>query len=382
MTVAGKVISLRGRDNNRRTSIDIPTKIKDWASQRLRASSRPENYKFTPLNNLSAVLEFFRRNHLFNSLLLLPYALVIRGVVIIFQSARIPGQIFGSWGGDIINAIHQWGVGEYIISTLLVFVQAAIINRLFIRQSMLGDINLFPGLSYILLTAMHPSFIGLSSVLIATTALLFALGYLYDILKKDRQEETRFMIGWWLSITGLLYTPFIFLVFFGITSMSILKTLKVKDIFQYLTGYFSPWLIALLIRIISTGDLNPGITNLFENFGIPIFGPSYGYADIVTLGIFSLLLLFGLLGYTQIIARKNIHAQKKIDSLYALIFFAIPMAIFCEKTLSVPFLMVLLIPFSLFLATLLRMLKHPAVAESIHFILFVAAILTQVLKLV
>ncbi len=328
------------------------------------------------------MLEFFRRNHLFNSLLLLPYALVIRGVVIIFASARIPGQTFGSWGEDIILSIQQWGVGEYIISTLLVFVQAAIINRLFIRQSMLGDINLFPGLSYILLTAMHPSFIGLSSVLIATTALLFALGYLYDILKKERQEETRFMVGWWLAIAGLFYTPFIFLIFFGITSMSILKTLKVKDIFQYLTGYFSPFLIAWLIRIISTGQLNPGVTQLFQNFGIPGFGPSYGISDIVTLGIFSLLLLFGLLGYTQIIARKNIHAQKKIDSLYALIFFAIPMAIFCEETLSVPFLMVLLIPFSLFLATLLKMLKHPAVAESIHFILFVAAILTQVLKLV
>lgn len=328
------------------------------------------------------MLEFFRRNHLFNSLLLLPYALVIRGIVIIFTSARIPGQVYGSWGQDIIQTIQQWGVGEYLISTILVFIQAAIINRLFIRQSMLGDINLFPGLAYILLTAMHPSFIGMSSVLVATLPLLFALSYLYDILKKERPEETRFMVGWWLAVAGLFYTPFVFLVFFGLTSMSILKTLKIKDIFQYITGYFSPFLIAWLIRIILTGELNPGIYNLFEKFGIPRLGPGYGISDVLTLAIFSMLILFGLLGYTQIIARKNIHAQKKIDTLYALIFFAIPMAIFFEETLSVPFLMVLLIPLSLFLAMLLKMLKHPAVAESIHFILFVAAILTQVLKLV
>jgi hypothetical protein len=57
------------------------------------------------------------------------------------------------------------------------------------------------------------------------------------------------------------------------------------------------------------------------------------------------------------------------------------MAFFCA-TLSVQFLMILLIPFSLFLAVLLRLVKHPAIAESIHFILFVAAILTQVFVLV
>ena len=44
--------------------------------------------------------------------------------------------------------------------------------------------------------------------------------------------------------------------------------------------------------------------------------------------------------------------------------------------------MILLIPFSLFLGLLFRMVKHPAIAESIHFILFVSALLTQVLILV
>ena len=327
------------------------------------------------------MLEFFKRNHLFNSLLLLPYAFLIRSIVIVLPSARIPGEIFGTWGGDFLRQTQQWGAGEFMLSTFIVFIQAAMLNRLFIRQSMLGEINLFPGLAYILLTAFHPSLIGMSSVLLANTTLLFALMYLFDILKKEKQEETRFVAGWWLAVSGLLYTPYLLLFLFGLIAMSILKTLKIKDIFQYLTGYVSPFLIGWLIRIIATGELNPGIHNVFETFGIPTFSPLYGIPDVITASFFALLLLFSLLGYSQIISRKNIHAQKKIDILYALVFFCFPMALF-PSSVSIHYLFVFLIPFSLFLAILLRIVKLPAIAESIHFILFVGAVLTQVLRLV
>ncbi|HUR31332.1 MAG TPA: hypothetical protein VMZ69_07855, partial [Saprospiraceae bacterium] len=198
------------------------------------------------------MLEFFKRNHLFNSLLLLPYAFLVRSIVIVLPSARIPGEIFGTWGGDFIRQTQQWGAGEFFLSTFIVFIQAAMLNRLFIRQSMLGEINLFPGLTYILLTSFHPSLIGMSSVLLANTTLLFALMYLFDILKKEKQEETRFVAGWWLAVSGLIYTPYLLLILFGLIAMSMLKTLKIKDIFQYLTGYISPFLIGWLIRIIAT----------------------------------------------------------------------------------------------------------------------------------
>ena len=327
------------------------------------------------------MLELFKRNHMFNSLLLLPYAFVLRSVVILFPTTRIPGEIFGSWGGDIIKVIHQWGTGEFMLSTLLVFVQAAILNRLFIKQSMIGEINLYPGLCYILLTALHPSFIGVSSLLLANTTLLIALAYLFDVLKKDRQEETRFMAGWWLAMSGLLYTPYFILILFGLIAMSMLKTLKLKDVFQYLTGFISPFFIGWMVRIILAGDLKTGMLNMFATFGVPAFAKVDNLADIITVSIIGLLLLISLLGYNQIIARKNIHAQKKIDTMYALVFFSIPMILF-PLAISVQFLLVLVIPFSLFMAIMLRLIKHPAVAESIHFILFVTALVTQFLFLV
>ena len=110
--------------------------------------------------------------------------------------------------------------------------------------------------------------------------------------------------------------------------MSMLKTLKVKDIFQYLTGFLCPFLIGWMLRIIQTREFNPRIFHLFDDFGLPQFQKGNGTSDIIVTAILSLLLLFSLLGYSQIIARKNIHAQKKIDTLYTLIFFGVPMAVF------------------------------------------------------
>ena len=147
-----------------------------------------------------------------------------------------------------------------------------------------------------------------------------------------------------------------------------------------MTGFISPFLITWMIRMILTQDIRPGFLGMFATFGLPQIEPMYSMADIVTYSLIGLLLLISLLGYTQIIARKNIHAQKKIDTMYALVFFSVLMALF-PASISIQFIMVLMIPLSLFLAILLRMIKNPAIAESIHFILFVTAIMTQVLFL-
>jgi hypothetical protein len=218
-------------------------------------------------------------------------------------------------------------------------------------------------------------------MLLANMTLLIAMGYLFDVLKKDNQEETRFMAGLWLAVSALLYAPYFILIFFGLLSMSMLKTLKVKDIFQFLTGYMSPFFIGWLIRMIMTKEPHvDGLKNLFS-VGLPGIGEMYNLADIVTISVMGLLLLISLLGYTQIIARKNIHAQKKIDTMYVLVFFSLPMTFFIP-VLTVQYLLILAIPFSLFMAILIRLIKHPAIAESLHFILFVAAIVSQFLLLI
>jgi hypothetical protein len=324
------------------------------------------------------VLKFFRKNHVLNSLLLLPYALALRFVALVFAEARVPGVLQGAWGEQAIAAAQGLGVWDIVLAALLVFFQASLINRISIRHSLMGEINLLPGLAYVLLTSLHPAFLGLSSLLVANTPLLIAFMYLFDVIKKEHTEENKFMLGFWIGITGLLYTPYLLLGLFGLVAMSVLKTIKVKEVFQYLTGFATPFLIGWLVRVIESGALVFYDTELFAFFGMPELATLNIRTDLIPLGLFGLLLLFSLLGYSQLLARKNIHAQKKLDTVYTFMLFCAPMILFLQ-VLSIGFALVLALALSLFLAIMLRQVKLPAIAESVHFILVVLAWLAQAL---
>jgi hypothetical protein len=214
--------------------------------------------------------------------------------------------------------------------------------------------------------------------MLANTTLLFAFAYLFDSLKKEGSEENKFMLGLWLAVSGLLYTPYLVLLLFGLIGLSILKTVRMKEIFQYVTGYITPFFVGWMLLIISTGHLVAPDLSMLRDVGLPALDAFNHESDILALTITGLLLLVSLLGYSQMVARKNIHAQKKIDTLYTFLFFCALMAFF-QPVLTLPFLIVLWIPLSLFMANFILQVRLAAIAESIHFILVVMAWLTQVL---
>lgn len=324
------------------------------------------------------MLRFFRKNHVFNSLLLFPYALLLRLVALVFSESRMPGAFQGVWGDHFISVVQGGGAREILVAAVLVFFQAALLNRLSIRHNLLGEISLLPGLAYVLLTAMHPAFLGLSSALVATTTLLIALSYLFDAIKKERAEENKFMIGWWLGVSGLLYVPFLVLGFFGLAALSMLKTIKGKEVVQYVTGFATPFFLGWLIRVIQAGrpvGIDPA---LFNFVGLPELVSLHPGSDLVPLLLFIVLVVFSLVGYSQIVARKNIHAQKKLDTVYLYMLFCLPM-VFFDRALSAGTILVLALPLSIFLAIRLRQVRLNAIAESMHFMLVILAWAAQVL---
>lgn len=302
-------------------------------------------------------------------------------MALIFSTARIPPISQGTWCEDWIAAVETWGVGNLLLSTFLIFLQATLVNRLVIKHSLLGEIHLLPGVCYILLASLHPAFLGFSSIMLANTSLLIAFGYLFDALKKEFQEENKYMLGMWIGITGLLFSPYLLLGLFGLIALSVLKTVKLKEAFQYLTGFITPFLLSWLFRVVIKGFYVPASNEIIKYIGIPEFMQFMQEPDLIVIAIYGLIMMFSLLGYSQIVARKNIYAQKKIDTYYIFLLFTIPMGFFLQQ-LSIAYVQVLLVPVSLFLAILLRQMKLPAIAESMHFILVVVAILTQVLFLI
>src|SRR5690606_28440376 len=118
-----------------------------------------------------SVLSFFRTNRFINSLLLLPYVVLVRGLAI---SGGFPPE------SESRGILSEWLAGEVISSTplkvvigiLLVYVQALQLNRVMIQNRMTQELTLFPGMVYILLVSYFPAYNGLNSVLIGNTFIL------------------------------------------------------------------------------------------------------------------------------------------------------------------------------------------------------------------
>ena len=129
------------------------------------------------------MLEFFRRNLFLNSLLLLPYTLLVR--IESLMHADQPSYAselspFIAWFNDLIPSI----LTQNILACLLVFLQAVYINRIVVKHRMGSQITLWPGLVYILLCSIIPQCTYLSAVLIAYSFILAAFSDIFKIYKR------------------------------------------------------------------------------------------------------------------------------------------------------------------------------------------------------
>ena len=95
------------------------------------------------------MLEFFRKNHFLNSLLLLPYTLLLRFASLLFAESWQGGN-GGFVGLRTMDLAGSSALTQNLIAFFLVYIQAVIVNRLAIRNRLANEITLFPGLFYIL----------------------------------------------------------------------------------------------------------------------------------------------------------------------------------------------------------------------------------------
>ena len=103
----------------------------------------------------------------------------------------------------------------FIISSLLVFLQAIMFNISLNVNGMLKEKSFVPALIYIILSSLFVDFYTLSPPMMATTFLILALGVMFNQLKQSRLDSSFFMIGFHTGIATLFYSPaFLFVILF------------------------------------------------------------------------------------------------------------------------------------------------------------------------
>ncbi|HLK29894.1 MAG TPA: DUF6427 family protein [Puia sp.] len=264
------------------------------------------------------MIGLFKQKTAGNALVLLVYALVLK--FSIFIHPVIPSlhkednylyRIILNVLGSFFNATP---VLYSVLTFLLLFTQATLFNRICNYQKLFPKANFLPGMSYILVTSLLPSWNYFSAPLLLNSVMIWVFYKMTSLYNNNKPDGAIFNIGVMTGIVTLLYLPamaFILLVFFALLTM---RPFRIREWFMGLLGFTTPYYFLFIVLYLtnqwSWKNVVPEI--LFRLPGIPS-------SIWITCGIVLLVVPFMIGGYfVQANLNKMLIQVRKIWSLLLL----------------------------------------------------------------
>lgn len=322
------------------------------------------------------MLEFFRRNLFVNSLLLLPYTILLRIGSLINPSVYQLNQEDGYINHLIFSLLQDSPIIQTIIAIILIFFQANYINHIINKNRIAPTPNLFSGMIYIILASIIPEFMTLSPALIATTFVLIALDNLFQSNKKMSSAGKIFNVAFFISISSLIYLPIIIYIIVGYIGLIIVRSFKFRERLQFVIGIFIPYfLISSYYKwndVIGTylgSYLSKNLTFKYLVSGVSMY-------NLIVILTFVVLCGIAVLNYNEYRKKKTIHVQKQIDIFFWFLIFSIPTILFWNN-LGLTHFIILIPLLSILSGISLIKMKNKFLAELIHLFAILFVFFTQ-----
>ncbi len=325
------------------------------------------------------MLEIFRRNRFFNSLLLLPYTILVR-VWLVFDGQSPAFNMKGILTDWIFSDLDSDSGLALTLSILVVYLQALMLNRLIIRNRITQELTLFPGLFYILLVSFFPEYNGLSAPLIANTFVILALDRLMSTHKNTGNVSRIFTAAFWFNVAFLFYFGYIILFIFGILGLSMLRTVKPREWLQFLIGFLAPLSIVGMLDYLINSNVRATQQHFTEQIGFFDINIPMGWPLYLQLALFGGIFVVVLVNYGSFTLKKNIHVQKKINLMYMWLFLLfgillVQTGIFYEEWTIVS------LPLACFIAMFFARSRQWLFLEIVHFGILLSVLTLQIITL-
>lgn len=308
--------------------------------------------------------------------MLLPYVVLLRLHTLIYPVPYLFPEEFNSYFSEWLFSGFINPISQAVASILLVFIQALLINQLFIYHKISRETTLFAGLVYALFVSVNPLTNYFSPLLVANTFVILGL---YNLLKTFKVADAGALIfnsGIFIGLASVLYTPYSILLFFGIIALLVIRSFRIKEKLQYFAGILTPYY--LLGVLLYWNDTN--IENLNFISGIFFHLPSLEL-PINILRLFPALALLLMIPvcifmYGNLSGRKNVQIQKKIDIIFWLLAFVF-ISFLLFRTEGQFHLLALAIPLSLLMGILMSESRRYILFELWHLLFILIAGISQ-----
>ena len=122
----------------------------------------------------------------------------------------------------------------------IVFLQAIVLNFTINENNLLKSKTYVPALLYVVSASLFFDFYTLSPPMMATTFLILSLRYLFQQMKQQKRDSSVYMMGFYIGIAGLFYTPAILFIFLILFSVLLYSSSSMRSLLIAIIGFLFP----------------------------------------------------------------------------------------------------------------------------------------------
>lgn len=313
----------------------------------------------------------FKKNFFINSLLLLPFAAVMR-----LYSFVYPAKVMTVKEGDILyegllKIMPQSHLIHSIAALFLIFFEAVLINRLVIKNRFSREITLYAGMFYIILTSLVPPMLPLSPFMVGILFILLAFINLFKTYKKFRSERYLYNVGFFFGIAFLLHNAFIIAAIPLLLGFLSIRSFKLREFFQILTGFVT---ILYFYAFWAYWTGNAFHFNWYKFY--PVYEVlAFELNRYIILVIYGFLFVYTVLTYRFFVMKKSIQSQKKINIIFWLLLISFISLLFFEPRLFYSFSLLTAFPLSIFTSMIFMRIKNNLIAEVVSVVIVFAILI-------
>ena len=315
------------------------------------------------------MISLVSNNQIINLLILLPYTFVLRLHSLMYPQLYIVTQddsFFTNW---IYSLLGENALVHSIVAALMVYAIAVIIGVLANKFRLFQRPNLYASYFFVLLASLISEVQMLSPVLLA---LLFFALYIRScmmIYRYHLRDFEIFNMGLFAMMAGLLYSPFLMLLFASLFVVLFFEGVNIKSFLLLIMGMLATAIIIYstfyFFDILATKEVETlGLSKIISDSSYWVF------ERVMYTAIILAFVIFGSSRYYSFLKKKIIDARKRITFLFLLTILMSITPIFFIGT-DVHFLLILALLSSFFLAFFFDGRRNTILVEVIHFALLI-----------
>jgi hypothetical protein len=323
-----------------------------------------------------SMMFLFKKGSAFNSILLLPYIILIRISTLISPQAYEISNRDSKLVHFIYEDIIPGALSQSILAILIVYISALLINRMVFYYKMTQNFSAIPGMFFALLISVFPDYNVLSPTMISVLCMILSVDYTLRFYNQKYPNKLIYLSGFWMGLGILFYFPLIYFCLLSSILLMVFGLFNAKYSFKHLLAWITPIYLDFGLQYYAYKSIQGSFVYYLENFGFSMNIRAVSTGEIIYLCLIAILLLSVLISYPFFSTKRALGIIKRYDSFFWLMAFSF-LSLLGYKNADFQHFLILIFPVSTLTGILLLNIKNSALQEAFHFMLISLLLIFQ-----